>query len=180
MGVDPVILEGVEHVNAGQKSLLLERIVDRFGEDLSGCTFAVWGLSFKPETDDMREAPSLTVLRGLVERGARVRAHDPEARHEAERHFGGMVESGAIELCEHNYDCLGGADALLVLTEWAPYRRPDFARIRSLLREPVVFDGRNLWEPEKMREQGFHYVSIGRSAVAPLAAVQAQPHAAAR
>jgi UDPglucose 6-dehydrogenase len=180
VGVDPVILEGVEHVNAGQKSVLLERIVDRFGEDLSGCTFAVWGLSFKPETDDMREAPSLTVLSGLVERGARVRAHDPEARHEAERHFGGLVESGAIELCEHNYDCLGGADALLVLTEWAPYRRPDFARIRSLLRQPVVFDGRNLWEPEKMREQGFHYVSIGRSAVAPLAAVQAQPHAAAR
>ncbi|HLL48809.1 MAG TPA: UDP-glucose/GDP-mannose dehydrogenase family protein [Longimicrobiaceae bacterium] len=178
VGVDPVILEGVEHVNAGQKSLLLERIVDRFGEDLSGCTFAVWGLSFKPETDDMREAPSLTVLGGLVERGARVRAHDPEARHEAERHFGEMVASGAIELCEHNYDCLGGADALLVLTEWAPYRRPDFARIRSLLREPVVFDGRNLWEPEKMREQGFHYVSIGRSTVAPLAAVQA--HAAAR
>ncbi|HEV2735627.1 MAG TPA: UDP-glucose/GDP-mannose dehydrogenase family protein [Longimicrobiaceae bacterium] len=178
VGVDPVILEGVEHVNAGQKSLLLERIVDRFGEDLSGCTFAVWGLSFKPETDDMREAPSLTVLRGLVERGAKVRAHDPEARHEAERHFGDLVESGSIELCEHNYDCLGGADALLVLTEWAPYRRPDFARIRSLLREPVVFDGRNLWEPEKMREQGFHYVSIGRSAVAPLAAVQA--HAAAR
>jgi UDPglucose 6-dehydrogenase len=180
VGVDPVILEGVEHVNAAQKSVLLERIVDRYGEDLSGCTFAVWGLSFKPETDDMREAPSLTVVRGLVERGATVRAHDPEARHEAERHFADLLGGGSLSLCEHNYDCLGGADALLVLTEWAPYRRPDFGRIRSLLRQPVVFDGRNLWEPEKMREQGFHYVSVGRSAVAPLAAVQTQPAAAAR
>jgi len=170
-GVDPVILEGVEKVNAAQKELLLERITGRFGEDLSGHTFAVWGLSFKPETDDMREAPSLTVVRGLVERGARVRAHDPEARHEAERYFGDLVESGGVTLCEHNYDCLDDASALCILTEWGPYRRPDFDRIRESLREPVVFDGRNLWEPEKMREKGFHYVSIGRPAVAPLAVV---------
>jgi UDPglucose 6-dehydrogenase len=173
-GVDPVILEGVEQVNAEQKQLLLDRVVERYGEDLSGCTFAVWGLSFKPETDDMREAPSLTVVRGLIERGARIRAHDPEARHEAERHFSDLLVEGALKLCEHNYDCLEGADALLVLTEWAPYRRPDFGRIRSLLREPVVFDGRNLWTPEKMRELGFHYASIGRPAVAPLAAVASQ------
>ncbi|HEX2190389.1 MAG TPA: UDP-glucose/GDP-mannose dehydrogenase family protein [Longimicrobiaceae bacterium] len=174
VGVDPVILDGVEQVNAAQKILLLERVAARYGEDLAGLTFAVWGLSFKPETDDMREAPSLTVVRGLVERGARVRAHDPEARHEAERHFADLLASGVLTLCEHNYDCLDGSDALMVLTEWAPYRRPDFERIRGLLREPVVFDGRNLWEPEKMRDKGFHYVSIGRTATAPLAAVPAQ------
>ncbi|MDP9349510.1 MAG: UDP-glucose/GDP-mannose dehydrogenase family protein [Gemmatimonadota bacterium] len=173
-GVDAVILEGVEQVNACQKELLLDRVVERYGEDLSGCSFAVWGLSFKPETDDMREAPSLTVVRGLIERGARIRAHDPEARHEAERYFSDLLKSGSLTLCDHNYDCLEGADALLVLTEWAPYRRPDFARIRSLLREPVVFDGRNLWAPEKMRELGFYYASIGRPAVAPLTAVASQ------
>jgi len=174
VGVDPVILEGVEHVNAGQKRLLLDRVTERYGKNLEGLTFAVWGLSFKPETDDMREAPALTVVRGLVELGARIRAHDPEARHEAERHFADLVESGALVLCDHNFDCLDGADALLVLTEWAPYRRPDFKRIQSLLREPVIFDGRNLWEPEKMREKGFHYISVGRSPVAPLAALQVQ------
>lgn len=177
-GVDPVILEGVEAVNRSQKHLLLDRIVVRYGEDLSGCTFAVWGLSFKPETDDMREAPSLNIVQGLVERGARVRAHDPQARHEAERHFAELLENGSLELCEHNYDCLSGADALLILTEWAPYRRPDYDRIRTLLREPVIFDGRNLWEPEKMRERGFEYTSIGRPPVAPLAAMSTQAAAA--
>ena len=160
--VDPAILEGVEKVNARQKHLLLDRVTERFGQDLSGRTFAVWGLSFKPETDDMREAPSLVVVRGLVERGATVRAHDPEARHEAMRHFADLVESGSLSLCDRNYDCLADADALLVLTEWRPYRVPDFARIRAALREPVVFDGRNLWEPERMRAAGFEYVSVGR------------------
>lgn len=171
MGVDPAILEGVEQVNATQKKVLLERVVDRYGENLAGQTFAVWGLSFKPETDDMREAPSLSVVRGLIERGARIQAHDPQARHEAERHFADLIGSGALELCEHNYDCLKGAVALLVLTEWAPYRNPDFECIRQQLQEPVIFDGRNLWEPERMRDAGFHYVSIGRSPVAPVQAV---------
>jgi UDPglucose 6-dehydrogenase len=173
-GVDASLLDGVERINEQQKRLLLERVVERYGADLTGRVFAVWGLSFKPETDDMREAPSLTVVRGLVERGARVRAHDPQARAEAERYFADLVERGALGLCEHNYDCLQGADALLVLTEWAPYRHPDFARMRRLLREPVVFDGRNLWDPQKMREQGFHYTSIGRPAAAPLTVSAAQ------
>ncbi|HEX5725171.1 MAG TPA: UDP-glucose/GDP-mannose dehydrogenase family protein [Longimicrobiaceae bacterium] len=166
-GVDPSILEGVERVNAAQKSVLVERVCARYGDDLSGRTFAVWGLSFKPETDDMREAPSLNVVRGLCERGARLRAHDPEARHEAGRYFADLLETGALSLCERNYDCLDGADALLVLTEWAPYRVPDFERMRAALKEPVVFDGRNLWEPERMAELGFHYASVGRPAVAP-------------
>ncbi|MBW3572211.1 MAG: UDP-glucose/GDP-mannose dehydrogenase family protein [Gemmatimonadetes bacterium] len=171
-GVDPAILEGVEKVNAAQKRVLLQRVTEHFGEDLSGRTFAVWGLSFKPETDDMREAPSLEVVRGLVQRGATVRAHDPEARDEAARHFADLVAEGSLALCEHNYDCLEGADALLVLTEWLAYRNPDFDRIRESLAEPVILDGRNLWDPARMAELGFEYVSIGRApARAPAAAV---------
>lgn len=173
VGVDPAILDGVEKINASQKELLLHKLDAEYGADLSGRTFAVWGLSFKPETDDMREAPSLTIVRGLIQRGARVRAHDPEAGHEAERHFADLLREGKLELCERNYDCLEDADALLVLTEWSPYRRPDFDRIRGLLKTPKVFDGRNLWDPARMRERGFHYVSIGRPPVAPLAAVDA-------
>lgn len=164
-GVDASLLQGVEQVNARQKRLLLEKLTAEFGEDLAGRTFAVWGLAFKPETDDMREAPSLEIVRGLVERGARVVAHDPEARPEAERHFADLLADGSLRLAEHNYDCLPGADALLILTEWRPYRQPDFARIRQQLRAPVIFDGRNLYTPERMREEGFHYVSIGRPAV---------------
>jgi UDPglucose 6-dehydrogenase len=137
------------------------------GGGLAGRTFAVWGLSFKPETDDMREAPSLTVVRALVERGARVRAHDPEAGREAERHFADLLENGGLSLCEHGYDCLDDADALLVLTEWHQYRNPDFARIRAALASPVVFDGRNLWEPARMAELGFHYLSVGRAPAFP-------------
>jgi len=169
-GVDAAILEGVEQVNASQKRVLLERVVAQYGDDLTGRRFAVWGLSFKPETDDMREAPSLTVVRGLCERGATVSAHDPEARHEAGRYFADLIATGALSLCEHNYDCLTGADALLVLTEWGPYRTPDFDRIRSTLGEPVVFDGRNLWDPARMAAMGFRYQSIGRPAPVPAAA----------
>ncbi|HEX2206657.1 MAG TPA: UDP-glucose/GDP-mannose dehydrogenase family protein [Longimicrobium sp.] len=161
-GVDAAILEGVEKVNAQQKKVLLARVAERFGDDLSGRAFAVWGLSFKPETDDMREAPSLEVVRGLAQRGARVRAHDPEARDEAARHFADLVAEGTLSLCEHNYDCLEGADALLILTEWHAYRNPDFDRIRASLREPVILDGRNLWDPARMAELGFEYTSIGR------------------
>jgi UDPglucose 6-dehydrogenase len=171
-GVDPSILDSVERVNEDQKRLLVERVQAHFGADLAGRTFAVWGMSFKPETDDMREAPSLTVVRALCRAGARVRAHDPEAGHEARHYFAELLESGALTLCEHNYDCLGGADALLVLTEWAPYRNPDFPRIAAELKQPaVVFDGRNLWDPARMAELGFLYFSVGRPT--------AQPHAPA-
>jgi UDPglucose 6-dehydrogenase len=171
VGVDPVILEGVEQVNRGQKGLLIGRVTEHFGEDLSGRTFAVWGLSFKPETDDMREAPSLTVIRGLVARGAQVRAHDPQARREAEHHFSDLIAEGTLTLHEHSYTCLEHADALLILTEWRPYRHPDFQRIRKLLRQAVIFDGRSLWDPERMRELGFHYVSVGRRMATPAEAV---------
>ena len=175
-GIDASILESVEKVNADQKRVMVDRVHEAYGTELAGRTFAVWGLSFKPETDDMREAPSLTIVRSLCAAGARVRAHDPEARHEAPRYFADLLETGALALCERNYDCLEGADALLVLTEWAPYRVPDFARMRALLKEPVVFDGRNLWDRERMAELGFRYVSVGRP---PVEAGEPAPTAAA-
>jgi len=156
--LDAGILEAVEAVNAAQKRLLLDRVVERYGEDLGGRTFAVWGLSFKPETDDMREATSRVVIQGLVERGATVRAHDPQAMDEAAR----VLPREGVELVENNYEALEGADALLIMTEWQPYRRPNFERIVATLKEPVIFDGRNLFRPGKMREMGFEYVSVGR------------------
>jgi UDPglucose 6-dehydrogenase len=170
-GLDAALLDGVETINAAQKQLLLHRVIERYGQDLSGRTFAVWGLAFKPETDDMREAPSLSIISGLTARGAAIRAHDPQAMHEAGRYFVDELGSGALALCGGYYDCLAGADALLVLTEWQPYRQPNFDRIREALAAPVIFDGRNLWNPERMREQGFHYLSIGRPAVAPFEAL---------
>jgi len=156
-GVPAGILEAVEEVNALQKSLLVEAVEDRFGADLTGRTFAVWGLSFKPETDDMREAPSLVVVNALLERGAAIQAYDPEATKTARAEFGDR-----IDYAESNYAALEGADALLILTEWQPFRRPDFERMKSLLREPVIFDGRNLFKPAKMAETGFEYWSVGR------------------
>jgi UDPglucose 6-dehydrogenase len=166
-GIDSSILDGVEQVNEAQKQVLIEQVVAHFGQDLTGRRFAVWGLSFKPETDDMREAPSLPVVRALCARGAEVIAHDPEALHEAARHFADLLEAGRLRLVERNYEALPGADALLILTEWQPYRQPDFERMRELLNSPVVFDGRNLYDPESMREQGFYYGSIGRNRIVP-------------
>ncbi len=162
LGAPAEILEAVEQVNAGQKRILLERIVARFGDDLTGRTFAVWGLAFKPNTDDMRAAPSIVTIEGLLARGARVIAHDPEAGAEARRIFGDR-----IEIVDRNYDCLDGADALAIHTEWLPYRRPDFARMRARMAEPLIFDGRNLYTPETMADAGFEYHSIGRPVVHP-------------
>ena len=161
LGVDASILEAVEDVNAGQKELLLRKAVGRFGEDLSGRTFALWGLSFKPNTDDMREAPSLVTIQGLLARGAHVVAHDPAAIDEARRVLG-----ESVEFREHNYEALDGADALFIHTEWLPYRRPDFERMRELLQNPVIFDGRNIYPRERMAQLGFEYHSVGRPAVA--------------
>lgn len=162
MNLDASILEAVDALNETQKSTLLDRIVRRFGEDLSGRTFAVWGLAFKPNTDDMREAPSLVAIEGLLARGARVVAHDPAAMDEARHSFGDR-----IEYRERNYDTLEGADGLVIHTEWHPYRRPDFTRMLELMKEPVVFDGRNLYSREQMAELGFEYHSIGRRPVGP-------------
>jgi UDPglucose 6-dehydrogenase len=150
------ILETVDEVNEAQKRYLVEKVVGRFGEDLSGHTFAVWGLSFKPRTDDMREAPSIVIIESLIERGARVRAHDPEARHAAEHVFGKK-----IEIVGQPYEALDGASALLLITEWNEFRRPDFAKVKSLLRHPVIFDGRNIWPGQKLMADGFEYHGIG-------------------
>jgi UDPglucose 6-dehydrogenase len=155
-GYDFKILRAVEEVNELQKGRLVPRIEAHFGS-LKGKTLAVWGLAFKPRTDDMREAPAITIVEGLLARGAAVRAYDPEAGHTARRIFGDR-----IAICEKSYDALSGADALVVVTEWNEFREPDFGRIRSLLKAPVVFDGRNIYAPDQMRALGFTYFSIGR------------------
>lgn len=157
-GVDMELLRSVIAVNERQKSRLAERVLDHFGQDLSGRTFALWGLAFKPETDDMREAPSVVVINELLERGAKVVAHDPVARETAY-----AVLGDRIDYVDNNYDALEGADALIIVTEWAQYRNPAFDQIKAQLKQPVIFDGRNLYRPERMREQGIVHYSIGRS-----------------
>jgi UDPglucose 6-dehydrogenase len=158
-GDDPemVLLKAVEAVNERQKGLLVEKIKRHFGVKLSGLTFAVWGLSFKPRTDDMRDAPAITVIDSLLEAGADVHAYDPEATEEAKKIFGHRVR-----FAHRNYDALDGASALLVLTEWNEFRRPDFARVKRLLQRPVIFDGRNIYDPADLAKLGFTYYSIGR------------------
>jgi UDPglucose 6-dehydrogenase len=155
-GYDFKILHAVEAVNELQKSRLVEKMQEHFG-DLAGKVVALWGLAFKPRTDDMREAPAITIVEKLLAAGASVRAYDPEAMHTARRLFGDR-----IEYCEHSYDALKGADALVVVTEWNEFREPDFKKIKQLLKSPVVFDGRNIYSPETLRGLGFQYFSIGR------------------
>jgi len=150
------VLEAVEAVNARQKTRLFAKIQSHFGA-LKGKTIAVWGLAFKPYTDDMREAPSIPLIQALVAAGAKVHAYDPEAVEVAKGIFGNKVTFAA-----NNYDALKGADALAIVTEWNEFRRPDFPRMRSLMKQPVVFDGRNLFTPEQMKQNGFTYLSIGR------------------
>jgi UDPglucose 6-dehydrogenase len=160
--VDGGILEAVEATNERQKHVLVERAQERFGEDLRGRRFAIWGLSFKPETDDMREAASLVVIDGLLEAGARVTVHDPVAMEAAKDLLGDRVAWAA-----HNYDALEDADALIIVTEWKQYRTPDFNRMKALLKEPVIIDGRNLFDPDRMSRMGFEYAGIGRRPVRP-------------
>ena len=155
-GIEFDLLRAVERTNENQKRLLLHRAVKHYGE-LTGKHFAVWGLAFKPRTDDMREAPSLVMLEGLLGKGATLSAHDPVATEVARRHFGDRVRYS-----ETPYEALEGADGLFVLTEWNEFRRPDFDRMKKLMRQPVVFDGRNIFDPPRMRERGFVYFGIGR------------------
>ena len=153
-----LLLKAVEKVNERQKGILIEKVTRHFGADLAGLTFAIWGLAFKPRTDDMRDAPSILVIEGLLRAGAKVQAFDPEAAGEAKKVFGDR-----IQYVNRNYEALPGAAALLVLTEWNEFRRPDFVRIKHLLKHPVIFDGRNLYDPADIRKLGFQYYSIGRS-----------------
>jgi UDPglucose 6-dehydrogenase len=155
-GYDFKILHAVEDVNQAQKRRLVAQMLAHFGS-LKGKTIAVWGLAFKPRTDDMREAPAIVIIEGLLAEGALVRAYDPEATETARRVFGDRVT-----FCDKSYDALTGADALAVVTEWNNFREPDFGKMRERMRSPVVFDGRNIYSPEQMRSLGFTYFSIGR------------------
>jgi UDPglucose 6-dehydrogenase len=155
-GYDAEILQAVEAVNQRQKGRLVEKMQEHF-TSLKGKTIGVWGLAFKPQTDDMREAPSVTTIDGILSQGGKVKAYDPEAEKRARGVFGNRVN-----YVRRSYDALKGADALAIVTEWNEFREPDFARMRSLMRSPVIFDGRNLFTPEQMRAEGFTYYSIGR------------------
>ena len=156
---DAVLLKAVETVNERQKDVLFTKIQRHFGSTLRGRTFAVWGLAFKPGTDDMREAPSRNLLEALWQAGCTVRAYDPAAMIEARRIYG---ERPDFQLCDQPTAVLDGADALVIVTEWSLFRSPDFDAIRQTLKQPVIFDGRNLYDPEYLRELGFIYHAIGR------------------
>jgi len=156
-GLDFDLLRSVGRINERQKRELVEKALQHFGS-LQGLVFGVWGLAFKPRTDDMREAPSINVIEGLIGNGARVKAHDPVAAEVASRIF-----QGRVELAPDPYAAAEGADALLLVTEWNEFRQPDFQRLKRIMRQPVLFDGRNVWDREKVRALGFVYHGIGRA-----------------
>jgi len=155
-GVALPVVEATERTNIAQKASLVPRIAAHLG-GLQGKRVAIWGLAFKPRTDDMREAPAIAVIEGLLKGGAEVRAYDPKAEPQARREFGDRVM-----LCSRAYEAVAGADALVVVTEWNEFREPDFAKIRSMMRHAAVFDGRNIYDPKLLRDLGFHYEGIGR------------------
>jgi UDPglucose 6-dehydrogenase len=159
-GVDPKLLQAVEEVNKKQKKIVAQKIIARFGEDLSGKVFAIWGLAFKPNTDDMREAPSITTVHELVQRGATVKVFDPEAMEQA-RAFYFKDMDHAVVYCKNKYEAVDQADALLLLTEWSAFRSPDFDEIKERLKTSVIVDGRNQFERFHLMEQGFEYYAIG-------------------
>jgi len=166
-GLPMRIASAVEAINTEQKQRLLQLVLELMGPDLSGCRFAVWGLAFKPNTSDMREAPSRSVIAGLLARGAQVCAHDPVALDEARRALQHDLESvqlepGQLRWCERPEQALQQADALLILTEWKCFQNPDFARLRALLRQPLILDGRNLYDPQLLEQHGLAYLGIGR------------------
>jgi len=150
------VVEAVEETNRAQKTVLLPQIEAHLG-GLGGKVIAVWGLAFKPRTDDMREAPALALIEALLKKGAFVRAYDPKAMPAA-----GLELGDRVMLCARSYDAVQGADALVVVTEWSEFREPDFPRMKSLMRRPAIFDGRNIYNPQSVRELGFHYQGIGR------------------
>lgn len=159
-GSGMLVIDAVEAVNAAQKQRLVEKIKHHFGKELTGMTFALWGLSFKPNTDDMREAPSIAVINNLLAQGARVNAFDPIAVHEAKKIFPGTI---GLHFGADMYEVLTGADALIIVTEWKEFRSPDFSLVMQKLNFPVIFDGRNLYEPTWLGDHGFEYYSIGRT-----------------
>ena len=160
-GYDPVLISAVENVNYNQKKLFVNKVILRFGENLKGLIFTIWGLSFKPETDDMREAPSIYVIKELVKRGAKIKAFDPKAVKEAQELY--LCEIDNITYAESKYEALKDADALILLTEWKEFRSPDFEEIKMQLKTPVIIDGRNQYKSLDLQEKGFEYYQVGRN-----------------
>ena len=156
-GIDMNIIKSADETNKQQRQLFINKIIAKFGEDLTGKTFAVWGLAFKPKTDDMREAPAITIINDLLNRGAKVQAYDPKAMNSAKYHF-----QNRITYAKSSYEALNNADALLLLTEWNEFRRPDMDRIKELLKTPIIFDGRNQYNMERTVQRGFEYVCVGK------------------
>ena len=155
-GCDMNIIKSADETNKKQRLLFIDKIIKKFGEDLTGKTFAVWGLAFKPKTNDMREAPSITIINELLKRGAKIQAYDPKANDEAKFYF-----QDRITYAKNSYEALENADSLLLLTEWNEFRRPDFEKIKELLKSPIIFDGRNQYNSERLLEKGFDYTCIG-------------------
>ena len=158
-GYTPRILEAAEAINQDQRQLFFDRVLDYFQGDLQGKVLAFWGLSFKPQTDDIRDAPALTLIEKFQEAGARIQAHDPEGMTATQKYLG---DNQAISFVKTGYEAVKEADALVICTEWSKFREPDFERMRSLMKKPVIFDGRNLYNPEKLEKAGFEYFYIGQ------------------
>ena len=156
--LNATILQAVEDVNKFQRKSFVKKVLSKMDDDVKGKTFAIWGLSFKPQTDDMREAPSIDIINELRKNGAKFKAYDPIAIENAKA----IIGNDNIEYFERNYDALDGADALLIITEWHHFRKPDFEKMKSLMKNPIIFDGRNQYSPEKMKDRGFQYYCIGR------------------
>lgn len=161
-GLELKIARAVEDVNARQKQVIVEKIVSFYGKDLSSKKFAIWGLAFKPRTDDVREAPAIVICKELLDRGATLAVHDPEALGTFHEAFG---DHERLRYEESNFTALEDADALILCTEWSSYRQPNFAKVKELMKAPVIFDGRNIFDPAEMADMGFAYAAIGRSSV---------------
>ncbi|MDG1775271.1 MAG: UDP-glucose/GDP-mannose dehydrogenase family protein [Flavobacteriaceae bacterium] len=159
-GYDARLIGAVEAVNESQKMVIAKKVVTRFGEDLSGKTFAVWGLAFKPETDDMREAPAIYIIKDLVKRGAKIQAFDPKAMEEAQHFY--LKDTPNVKYTSNKYEALENAHAMILLTEWKTFRAPDFDAIKTALKDPIVFDGRNQYSDIEMQKRGFEYYQIGK------------------
>jgi UDPglucose 6-dehydrogenase len=162
-GMHPKVLEAVRSTNDAQKHVLFQKIMERFGSALEGRNFGIWGLAFKPGTDDMREAPSVDLLEALIASGACVKAYDPVAMPAARKQLPqSWFSGGQIQLTAHPYEAVKDVDAMVLVTEWKPFRHPDFARMKQLMKAPIIFDGRNQYDPHAVRQSGFEYVGIGR------------------
>jgi UDPglucose 6-dehydrogenase len=159
------LLSAVERINQRQKGRLVEKVQQHYAGQIAGRTFALWGLAFKPNTDDLREAPALVMIDSLLAAGASIRAYDPVASEAARRLLAGRAPEQRLHFARDAYEALQGADALLIATEWKEFRSPDFDRLREMLGEPLIFDGRNLYDPALMQRLGFNYFAIGRGRV---------------